>query len=192
MLAAGLTSEGIGPRSLYDDGKYLTITLLMYHCIANSMLGVDSPTQSRIYLSDGGHEGVASFTPHGFNELFLHSSSENHKSSSVIPCPSCMKVPGFSKVASFSLKSKSRLSYASAHRPFFLDKSHMIFCCSSVNDLTIFTMDVTEMLHSLWASTFMTCSGVFADSRKNPWTAWKALHWLFVLCTRIDSIVHPF
>ena len=134
-----------------------------------------------MYLSDGGHEGVTSFTPCGFNELLLHSSSEHCKSSSIVPCPSGMKVPvvilsnvpGFSNVASFGLKSKSRLSYASVHRP-FLDRFHMISHLSAVSDLTIFTTDGTEMLQPPQASMFMTCSGVF------------------MLCARIDSTAHPF
>src|SRR5260370_14527064 len=125
-----------------------------------------------MYLSDGGHEGVTSFTHCGFNELLLHSSSENHKSSGIVPCPSGMKVPvvilsnvpGFSNVASFGLKSKLRLLYVSVHRP-LLDRFCMISCLSAVNDLTIFTTDGTEMLQPPQASTFMTCSGVFMDSR---------------------------
>src|SRR5260221_12437822 len=147
-----------------------------------------------MYLSDGGHEGVTSFTPCGFNELLLHSSSEHHKSSSIVPCPSGMKVPVviLSNVPGFSnLKSKSRLSYASMHRP-FLDRFHMISHLSAVSDLTIFTTDGTEMLQPPQASMFMTCSGVFTDSRKNPWTAWNALHWVFMLCARINSTAHPF
>ncbi len=192
--------EDIGPRSsLYDGGRYSTTTLLMYHHIAHSMFRVDSSTRFRMYLSDGGHEGVTSFAPCRFNELLLHSSSENCKSSSVVPCPRGMKVlvvilsnvPGFSNVASFGLKSKSRLSYASVHRP-FLDRFHMISHLSAVSDLTIFTTDGTETLQPPWASTFMTCSGVFTDSRKNPWTAWNALHQVFMLCARINSMAHPF
>src|SRR5260370_24411750 len=141
-----------------------------------------------MYLSDGGHEGVTSFTPCGFNELLLHSSSENHKSSGIVPCPSGMKVlvvilsnvPGFSNMASFGLKSKSRLSYVSVHR-LFLDRFCMISCLYSVSDLTIFTTDGTETLQPPWESTFMMHSGVFTDSRKNPWITWNALHWVFML-----------
>ena len=68
----------------------------------------------------------------------------------------------------------------------------MIFCCSAVSDLTIFATDVTETLHPPQESTFITRSGVFTDSRKNPWTAWNVLHQVFVLCVRMDSTVHPF
>src|SRR6266478_1340451 len=150
--------------------------LLMYHSIANVTSGVNSATHFKIYRCDGDCEGVTSFAPWGFNGLLLHSSCENHKSSSVVPCPNGMKVPvvilsnvpGFSNITSFGLKSKSRLSYASVHRPSF-DRVHIILCCSAINDHTIFKTDVAETLHPPWVSTFMTCSSVFANSRKNPW-----------------------
>src|SRR5260370_3396697 len=121
--------DGMGPRSsLYDEGRYSsTITLLIYHSIADSTGSIDSATHFIRYLLDGGCDVVTSLAPHRFNELFFHSSSENHRSSGVAPWPNGMKVPvvilsnvlGFSNVASFGLKLKSRLSYAIAHRPSF-------------------------------------------------------------------------
>src|SRR5258708_1319449 len=145
----------MGPRrSLYDEGRYSSmITLLIYHSITDSTGSIDSTTCFSRYLSDGGWDGVTSFAPCGFNELFFHSLSENHRSS-VAPWPIRMKVPvvilsnvpGFSIVTSFSLKSKSRLSYAIAHRPSF-NSSCIICCVSIVSDLTIFPMAVTDTLH---------------------------------------------
>src|SRR5260370_41014413 len=113
-------------RSLYDDGRNSsTIMLLIYHTIANSTGSIDSATHFSRYLCDGGYGRVTSFVPCGFKELFFHSSSENHRSSTIVPWPNGIKVPvvilsnvpEFSNVASFDLKSKSILSYAITHGP---------------------------------------------------------------------------
>src|SRR5258708_33487281 len=106
-------------------------------------------------------------------------------------CCDTFKCTGVSIVASFGLKSKSRLSYAIAHRPSF-DSSCIICCVSIISDLTIFPMAVTDTLHPPQASTSVTHSGVFTNSRKNPWIAWKVLHQLFVLFARIERTMHPF
>src|SRR5260370_24212153 len=108
------------------------------------------------YLCDGGYSRVTSFIPHGFKELFFHSSSENCRSSSIIPWPNGIKVPvvilsnvpEFSNVASFDLKSKSRLSYAIVLGPSF-ESSHITCCLSAISDFTIiiFPMDATDTLH---------------------------------------------
>src|SRR5260370_23445478 len=110
--------------------------------------------------------------------LFSHSSLEKHKSSGVVPCPRGMnvpvvilaKLPGFSKVGSFTLKSKSRLLYANAHRPPF-PRFFMILDCSFVSDLTMLAIKDTETHQPPWVRTLMMCSGVLTDSRKNPCTA---------------------
>src|SRR5258707_5123070 len=38
----------------------------------------------------------------------------------------------------------------------------------------------------------MTHSGVFVESKKNPWMAWNALHFWFVLFAKIESMATDF
>jgi len=119
--------DGIGlRRSLYSGGRNsLTRMLLMNHSIADLTQGSNSPIHLSRYLCDGRWGRVASFGPCGFSELFSHKHSENFRSSGIVLCPRGMnvpvvilvKLPGFSNVDSFVLRSKSRLSYANAHRP---------------------------------------------------------------------------
>src|SRR5260370_35049723 len=97
-----------------------------------------------------------------------------------VPIVMLVKLPGFSKVGSFTLKSKSRLSYANAHRPSlprFLIISHRSF----VSVLTMFAIEVMETHQPPWARTLMTHSGVFVDSKRNPCTAGRDLNRNFVL-----------
>ncbi len=193
--------DGMGPRSSQYSGerKLLTSTLLMNHWITDLIWGNDSATHFIRYFCDSSCAGLTSLGLCGFNELLSHSSLEYHISSSMVPCPSGMnvpvmillKLPGFSKVGSLTLKSKSRLSYANAHKP-SLPRSLMILCCSFVRDLIMFTIDGMETHQPPWARTFMTHSGVLADYRKNPCTAWKVLHQGFVLLTMIKRITHVF
>src|SRR5258708_10964650 len=121
--------------------------------MADSMQGCDSIIQAIMYLGVGAEGGVLSFGPFGFRELFSHHSFENCKSLSFVSGESNMNVlvvilakpPGFSNVGSFTLKSKSRLSYAIVQSP-SMDSSRRILQHSLVSALTIFTMVATDML----------------------------------------------
>ena len=106
-----------------------------------------------MYLGVGAEGGVLSFGLFGFRELFSHNSFENRKSLSFVsgesntnvPVVILAKPPGFSNVGSFTLKSKSRLSYAIAQSP-SVDSSRRILQRSLVSALTIFTTVATDTL----------------------------------------------
>ena len=131
-----------------------------------------------MYLGVRIEGGILSFVPCGFNELFSHSSFENRRLLGVIsgesgknvPVVILVKPPGFSNVGSFTLKSKSRLSYVIAQSP-SVDKPQRMLFRSFVSALTIFMILVTDTLQPPCAKTLMMRSGAFTDSRKNPWIA---------------------
>ncbi len=112
----------------------------MNHSRADSTRLCDSIMGPIIYCRVGAEGGVLSFGPCGFRELFSHRSFENHKSFSIVsgesntnvPVVMLAKPPGFSSVVSFTLKSKSRLSYAMAQSP-FVERSQMIHQWSFVS-----------------------------------------------------------
>ena len=112
----------------------------MNHSRADSTRLCDLIMRPIIYCRVGAEGGVLSFGPCGFRELFSHRSFENHKSFSVVsgesntnvPVVMLAKPPGFSSVGSFTLKSKSRLSYAMAQSP-FVERSQMIHQWSFVS-----------------------------------------------------------
>src|SRR5260221_39165 len=114
------------------------------HSMANLICGCASMICPIMYLGVRIKGGILSFVPCGFNELFSHSSFENHRLLSVVsgesgknvPVVILAKPPGFSNVGSFTLKSKSRLSYAIAQSP-SVDKPWRTLFCSFVSALTI-------------------------------------------------------
>ena len=112
----------------------------MNHSRADSTWLCDSIMHPIIYHRVGAEGGVLSFGLCGFRELFSHHSFENCKSFSIVsgesntnvPVVMLVKPPGFSSVGSFTLKSKSRLSYAMAQSP-FVERSWMIHQWSFVS-----------------------------------------------------------